>query len=227
MSKVVRIHEHVVPGKRLGRHVEHDSRSRAFEATTRRAPLVSKTWRRDVPAFDQGDLGSCTGNAMAGALITEPFDCPRPVDEALAVELYSAATRLDYVPGHYPPEDTGSSGLAVAKAASRLGLVHAYHHAFSLNGCLAALGHVGPVIIGIPWYAGFDAPVGSGALIQIVGDVRGGHEVELLGVDVDTRLVFGVNSWGPSWGADGRFSMSWDTLERLLSEDGDCVVPMP
>jgi hypothetical protein len=216
-----------IPGRgRLGRHVVHDPKSRGFELVTKSRALISRTWQRPIPAFDQGSVGECTSAALWGCLVTEPFGHAAPTDQQIT-ELYSAATRLDYVPGHYPPEDTGSSGLAVAKAAARLGLIHAYHHAFSLNGCLAALGHVGPVIIGIPWYAGFDDPFGAGALLQIAGDVRGGHEVELLGVDVQARLVFGVNSWGVGWGAHGRFSMSWDTLERLLSEDGDCVVPMP
>jgi hypothetical protein len=228
VSRVVIIPEVKVPGKRLGRMVEHDSRSRAFEATTRAAPLVSKAWTRHIAPFDQGDLGSCTGNAMAGCLATEPFFMAgRVVDEALAVQLYSAATRLDYVPGHYPPEDTGSSGLAVAKAAARLGLVSSYHHAFGLHGALAALGHVGPVVIGVNWYESFDSPQGPHAELVASGSVRGGHEVQLLAVDLDQKLVRGCNSWGNGWGDGGYFTMGFSTLERLLAEQGDCVVPVP
>ena len=226
MSRLVHIPETKVPGRRLGRHIEHDSRSKSFEATTRKASLVTKYWKRHVAPFDQGDLGSCTGNAMAGVLGTDPFyGSVSPVNEQLAIDIYSAATRLDYVRGHYPPDDTGSSGLAAAKAAARMGLIHGYHHAFTLNGCLASLGHVGPVIVGVNWYEGFDVPHGTGAQLVIEGQVRGGHEVELLGVEVENRLVYGVNSWGPSWGNGGYFSLAFETLERLLAEDGDCTVP--
>ncbi len=57
-------------------------------------------------------------------------------------------------------------------------------------------------------------------------EVRGGHEVELLGIDAENRIVKGINSWGREWGSNGYFSMSFDTLHRLLDEKGDSVVPI-
>ncbi len=223
------IPEIVVPGKRLGRQIEHDHQSRGFQATVRQQKIVSKDWKRYCDAFDQGDIGSCTGNAMAGALTTEPFfEQGRKIDESLAVLLYSFATRLDYISGHYPPDDTGSSGLAVAKVAHKLGYIRAYHHTFTLAGLLASLSHTGPVIVGISWYSSFDNPVGIDSMLEITSDaeVRGGHEVELLGIDAENRIVKGINSWGRDWGTNGRFTMSFDTLHRLLDEKGDCVVPI-
>ena len=53
--------------------------------------------------------------------------------------------------------------------------------------------------------------------------MRGGHAFEILGVDAHRRLVTAINSWGPEWGQDGRFTISWDDLERLLSEDGEAA----
>lgn len=221
------VHLPELPGAgRLGRHVEHDERSRCFAAPHASGPLVSVDWPRHCDPFDQGDLGSCTGNAMAGAAMTGPlFKVGRLLDEAAAVTLYEAATRLDKVPGHYPPEDTGSSGLAVAKAAQRSGLISAYHHAFGLSAALYALSK-GPVIIGISWYAGFDTPVGSAAQLVISGPSRGGHEVVLDGIDVKAGMVKGTNSWGIGWGNRGRFVMSFGAFGRLLAESGDVVVPV-
>jgi hypothetical protein len=83
---------------------------------------------------------------MAGALMTEPlWRKGRKLDEVQARILYGMATKLDGLPGTFPPDDTGSSGLGVAKAAKALGYISAYHHAFGLEHALAAL-TLGPVI---------------------------------------------------------------------------------
>lgn len=210
----------------LGRHVEHDPASRNFAAAraTKRKTVLHKRTRA---AFDQGDLGSCTGNAMCGVLVTQPWKHSR-LSEKTAVELYELATTLDNAPGAYPPDDTGSSGLAVCKAAKQLEYISAYHHAFGIDHALDAL-VLAPVIIGISWYTSFDTPDENGVIeIADGATVRGGHEVELLGIDVDAETVTGINSWGPSWGPlKGRFVMSWATLAQLLAEQGDVTVPIP
>lgn len=208
-----------IPGMRLGRHVRHDPRSRDYPAAE--APvLVNALHQRHCAPFDQGDLGSCTGNAAAGLLMTEPFySAGRDLDEGDAVELYGRATRLDRYRGVYPPTDTGSSGLAVMKAARQEGYLAGYAHAFGLQHALAAL-VLSPVITGVPWYEGFDKPDATG-LVEIRGDVRGGHEFEVIGIDVDARTVRCVNSWSAEWGDGGYFVMTWDAWDRLLHEQGD------
>ncbi len=167
---------------------------------------------------------------MAGACMTGSlFDARnRPyvqLTEMDAVALYESATKLDKIPGQYPPDDTGSSGLAVAKAAQRMGLISSYHHAFGLTASLHALAR-GPIITGINWYEGFDKPEGTHAQLKISGQVRGGHEVVLDGIDVKTGMVKGTNSWGLGWGNAGKFVMSFGTFGRLLKEDGDTIVPV-
>src|SRR5581483_12008172 len=176
-NRTEQIPEVVMPGMRLGRNVDHDERSKAFPAMI--APLRTVRHERHCPPFDQGELGSCTGNAMAGALMTDPFyQDGRSLTEKDAVELYAEATRLGRFPGVYPPDDTGSSGLAVAKAAKREGYISSYRHAFGLQQALGAL-VVGPVITGVKWYSSFDQPLPTGE-IQLTDDafVRGGHEIE-------------------------------------------------
>ncbi len=163
---------------------------------------------------------------MAGALMTGPlWKVGRMLTEDDAVQIYEAATHLDRISGAYPPDDTGSTGLAVAKAAKLAGLISQYTHAFSLHATLASLGR-GPVIAGIEWLEAFDSPVGDSAELVIGGNVRGGHEVVLDGIDLENGFVRGCNSWGSGWGAQGRFVMKFATLGALLDRQGDVVVPV-
>lgn len=214
---------------RLGRHIEHDAASRLYAVEDRLFGAVNTVyWSRFSDILDQGEVGSCTGEAMTGALACAPL-CRSESDAAVfdqpfALALYEHATEIDNIPGAYPPDDTGSSGLAVAKAAKAGGYISRYHHAFTTLGMLRALQH-GPVIVGINWYSGFDSPDADG-VISISGYVRGGHEVLIRGYDHDESLLHGDNSWGSGWGANGSFSMHLDTWARLRREGADVTVPI-
>lgn len=109
------IEETVIAGRRLGRHVVHDLRSRDFPAA--RAPkIVSVTHAATGLPLNQGDIGSCTANALCGALDSTPDQKSGTVyNEAKAVGLYELETKLEGKP--YPPNDPGGSGLMVCKAA--------------------------------------------------------------------------------------------------------------
>lgn len=220
--KIIHLHEHHVPGKRLGRHVRHDPRSWGFPAPMA-GKIVSVMHTRLVPPFDQGDVGSCTGNAAVGSISTAPF--AHRGDEAEAVDVYSAATRIDNLRGVYPPDDTGSSGLAVMKVLKSRGLIGGYTHAFGLDATLRAL-VLRPGITGISWREGCDEPDARG-VVRYAGEVRGGHEVELAGLDAEKHLVWFWNSWGDGWGKGGMFAMSWADFGRALADHGDATFPQP
>lgn len=207
----------------LGRIVEHDPASKAFAVVPAEVVhLATVLHKRHVPIFDQGELGSCTGNAAAGCMATGQWH--HVTSETVAVSLYQRATHLDSVAGSYPPDDTGSSGLAVMKAVRELGWITSYRHCFSLAAVLTALQST-PVIAGINWYSSMDQPRPNG-LVGLSGDLRGGHEICLVGVDITARKVRAANSWGAGWGLHGYFDMSFDTLDALLHQHGDVTVPI-
>lgn len=225
--------EEPVEGKPLGRHVEHDPRSKDYPFTllSDASALQTVEHKRHGSIFDQGQIGSCTGNAMAGARNTEPvFD---PDDHVLtemgALTAYIRASIIDGFPGYYPAQDTGSSGLAVAKAAKQMGWIKGYSHAFSIDAALTAL-QSGPVITGVHWYEGFDSPDENG-LVQIAGQIRGGHEIVARGYqsapNPDDALILLDNSWGTSYGKDGHFFWTVATWRRLLNESGDATILVP
>jgi hypothetical protein len=133
---------------RLGRHVHHDSRNWNFRFLEKDAqPKKVKTYfNSGTRPLDQGQVGSCTGNAVAQWLNTHFADKTRHATrrgggyftEADALKIYSLGTRLDTEPGVYPPSDTGCDGPSVAKAATQLGWLKSYQHTFSFSSLQAA-----------------------------------------------------------------------------------------
>jgi hypothetical protein len=223
--------EQIVAGRRrLGRNLNHDPRSRAFAHRASGRVLVSVRHERLVDVFDQGDLGSCTGNAAVGALGTVPLQAKgspllTKLDEEYARGVYSDATKIDDYTGTWPDQDTGSDGLSVAKVLKARGLISGYTHAFSLADALDAL-QDGPVLTGVSWHTAMDSPSPSG-LVQIDGAIRGGHEFVADYYDAETKQVGFTNSWGTSYGVQGRFFMTAVDWGRLLADDGDATILIP
>jgi hypothetical protein len=208
----------------LGRKVNHDPRSRNFPAprATDRKPVMHRRWGQ---VLDQGSLGSCTGNAMAQALNMRPLHTPgtRFLKEEDAVALYQRATQLDPFPGAFPPDDTGSDGLSVCKAAAEKGLIKSYQWAFGFDHALDALQN-GPVLVGLPWHNSMFTPDSDGYL-HPDGNKVGGHETVLFGDDCRDTLTV-LNSWGKNWGRSGRYKLSYATFKELLADQGDVAVPV-
>jgi hypothetical protein len=230
-----RYQEVVHEGCRLGRNLWLDARSLAYMVENAIAEMVqpvrSVTWDRKISILDQGSLGSCTGNAGTGALGTEPYWSrigadQLELDEEYAVLLYSDATLVDAWPGQWPTEDTGSSGLAICKVLKRRGTIRGYRWARSPHGLLHLL-QAGPALLGMPWYEAFFDPDVAGFIdtdpTWPSSGVAGGHELELVGVEVDSRDVYSsvvtfANSWG-MWGDAGYGRMRLRTYEQLSGCD--------
>jgi hypothetical protein len=217
---------------RLGRHVLHDARSLYWDADELVAHVTApKTVMHQsvcVP-WDQGELGSCTANAALGVLMTEPFHkASWCFTEKDAVKLYSEETRLDdtEIPGHYPPDDPGSTGLWSMKALKNRGLISSYRHAFSLTTALRLL-TLGPVSTGVPWFKSLFEPDPFATIhLDEASGLAGGHQVAVVGYDATTRKVRIRNSWGTSWGDGGYCWLPVDDWGRLLHLHGDVVVPV-
>lgn len=229
---------------RLGRHINHDARSRRYPVRATEQ-IESVQHVRHAPVFDQGDLGSCTGNAAVGCLATGTFfgtlsDGEKqtwPLDETGAVRVYSLATKLDNFAGAYPPDDTGSDGLSVAKVLAEGGLISGYRHAFSIDALLAGLMST-PCIVGTEWTDDMFTADETG-IIHPTGAAAGGHEYVCdqfvrEGDHFGSRrwvapfdMLGFTNSWGTSWADEGRHYVSVAEFASLLSRDGDATFFVP
>jgi len=215
---------------RLKRHIHHDSRSKNYAFDTTGLVVTDIVHQRHIGILNQGQVGSCTGNAGIGDLATTPlFEAlPTPLkyslDEAGALALYSDAEMIDG-DGPYPPNDHGSSGLSIANALKNAGLISGYQHTFTLQDALKA-GSVYPFITGVSWYTGMFTPDADGR-VHLTGTVEGGHEFQLSEIDLANTKIWFFNSWDDTWGVKGRFYMTFDDYGTLLAQNGDVTVLLP
>lgn len=228
---------------RLGRHKRWDSRSRNFfipEASSFR-DIQEVEHPCYIPILNQGQLGSCTGNAgtenMASndlwpAVMNILFTTDTAANEKFAVQLYSDATVIDPYQGTYPPTDTGSDALSIATVLKNRGLISGYQHGNSLLSTLTGL-QSRAMMTGTEWRGDMFNPTSDGQ-IKVTGNVEGGHEYLLWKVDVANKRIWMRNSWGTNWGvgykgyaSGGLAWMTWDDYESLLNADGDSTLLIP
>ena len=77
----------------------------------------------------------------------------------------------------------------------------------------------------LAWYRGM-MDTNDAGYIHPTGEVMGGHAIIAIAVHTATKRIVLQNSWGPNWGNAGRCYLAWDDFERLLSESGECCVPV-
>lgn len=198
-----------------------DPRSRNYGISDRLTTMYPRGygWAAGVH-LDQGTEGACVGFAFTGELAATPVRVP--VSDGLARDVYHAAQQVDEWSGE---DYEGTSVLAGAKVLKSHGYIEEYRWAFSLTEALAAISWEGPVVLGLNWYEGMTETDHKG-FIHPSGRLLGGHAILARGVSTSRRYVRLRNSWGHDWGVNGDALITWDDLERLLAEDGECCVPV-
>lgn len=222
-AKNYKIPEQREANRPLGRHVLHDPRSRKFDAAQAHTIKSVVHASRGLP-LDQ-TRGSCTADALCGALDSDPDFKGTIRAQADAEFLYDQEIVLE---GYDPvTDDPGGTGLMVCKAAKELGWIRRYEHAFGTDHALKAL-TLRPIMAGVNWYSSFDTPDSVTGVVTLTANayIRGGHEFVVDELDVISELVGCWNSWGPNYGIGGRFYMTFNLFDKLLHEDGDVTVPL-
>lgn len=205
---------------RLDRVPQFDERSRQYPIRAV-VPAVRRSYRWGLDlVLDQGREGACVGYAITHEAAAKPKPV-RGLTAADAYAVYSRARELDAWPGE---NYSGTSVLAGLKAARERGWIIEYRWAFGLDDVTLALGHAGPVVLGIAWYESMYQP--RSGWLQIEGAVVGGHAILARGVNFRSRKVLLHNSWGADWGGNGTAWITFENLERLLQEDGEAAVPL-
>lgn len=208
----------------LGRQLVHDPKSRSFPA---RVTIDKSTWKtKNIRIYDpsvnpnqcHGECTGCAksmefnsvGNRVAGTVLNMDT----------AHKLYRFATILDPFEGEWPPDDTGSSGLAACKAAKQAGLGGAYRWLFGGADEVVQTIMAGRVVnIGTWWYNGMFSP-NSANVIAPTGGQAGGHQYIARGYDLSRDHVI-IRCW---WGSYRDVRIKRTHLHELLMDGGDAHI---
>ena len=192
---------------------------------------------------DQGNLGSCTGQAIAGAIELLHKRQNRTLDiSRLFIYYYERVLigTVNYDSGAYirdgikvcykygaPTENlwpynirkfrTVPQKTALIDAAKRK--VTSYQRAADFNQVIDAITSGYPVTIGFSVYSSFDSPTVARTGIMPYPNVNkekllGGHAVLLVGYNKNNNTFIARNSWGTRWGDQGYFYMPFQVIQN-------------
>lgn len=196
------------------------------------------------PVEDQGHIGSCTGNALVGALeFLELKTVKTKFVDLSRLFIYYNERLLE---GH-TNQDSGATLRDGVKALAKWGVcpetqwkytesnvlkkpparayTDAKDHAISryvrlqtLDEMKHCIAHGFPFAFGFSVYESFEsaevARTGVMPFPTSTERLLGGHAVLAVGYDDDSRRFFVRNSWGKSWGMDGYFTMPYEVVEK-------------
>ena len=189
--------------------------------------------------YDQGELGSCTANAICGAYSYDQKKQKQQSFDPSRLFLYYNERDME----HTTHEDSGASIRDGMKALNRYGVCQeilwpydidhftsrpyddCYYNARShrsikykriqnqLNELKTALSNGYPITFGFDVYQNFEEFNASQETMPFPeGKLLGGHAVLAVGYSDERQCFLIRNSWGAQWGINGYFMMPYDFI---------------
>jgi len=205
-------------------------------------PPTADLRKKCPPVYDQGDLGSCTANAIGASyefdLLRQGVEDFTPsrlglyYDERVkegTVQSDSGAQirtgiKVVVAQGVYPETlwpykidkfKTKPPANCYTEAKKHQALVYE-RVPRTIEGICGVLAEGLPFVFGFSVYSAFEgetvARTGVLYLPKKNESFLGGHAVMAVGYSMKTKRVIVRNSWGPSWGKNGHFTMPIDYL---------------
>lgn len=199
------------------------------------------------PVEDQGRLGSCTANALAGILEFLDNRIDDVFEDASRLFIYYNERALQGTAAY----DSGASLRVGIKTLAKAGscpesswpydiarftvkpparcygeakshCIVSYHRIETLQEMLSCLSEGYPFVFGFTVYESFESPetARTGVVRMPAKSERalGGHAVMAVGYDQKRKIFIVRNSWGKKWGQGGYFTMPFPYLETLAAD---------
>ena len=225
-----------------------DTRDYKYQVTQKINPGIVDLRSHCSPIENQGSLGSCTGQAIAGAIELLNKRGGKPNDVSRLFIYYYERLLLgtvNYDSGAYIRDGikvTNKYGASLesrwpydirkykqepiveAKTDALNRKVTRYERVADFNGCIDALSNGYPVIMGFYVYDSFMSKnVAKTGIMPYPNTKRerllGGHAVLLVGYNRTKKVFIARNSWGTNWGDKGYFYMPFDIVKPNMSSD--------
>jgi hypothetical protein len=187
-------------------------------------PIVGDTtpgWELKIQ-LDQGQTGHCVGFGWAGWVDALPVE--GNLQNADGHAIYYECKVID----HEPQAENGSYVRSGALALRARGRLAAFAFATTTAQIDDWINKHGPIVVGTSWTNDMFDPDAKG-YVKPTGGVAGGHCYLMLErIDAEDAYVF-QNSWGASWGQNGRFKMKRSDFSGLLADQGEacCAAELP
>jgi C1A family cysteine protease len=193
------------------------------------------------PVEDQGQVGSCTANALVGALEYLEIKSGTPLVDLSRLFLYYNERLIE----NDVEQDNGAQIRDGIKSLAQTGIcpesewpyieprfamkpadqcyadaadhkISAYFRLDNLNDMLHCLAFGFPFVFGFTVYDYFESDdMAHTGILHMPTDGEGclgGHAICAVGYDQSTKMFLIRNSWGPSWGIGGHFWMPFDYI---------------
>lgn len=232
-----------------------DTRDHSFAPKLSLASLPPRVDLRGncSPVEDQGDIGSCTGNAIASVIEYLYRKAKRTVDVSRLFIYYEERLlegTVGYDSGAYirdgikvvykkgAPLETlwpynerkfayKPPQFAYIDALNRKAI--SYQRCADFNAVKAAVAQGYPVVIGFDVYESFESDIVASTGQMPYPNVAteqllGGHAVAIVGYDDTTQKFIVRNSWGTGWGDRGYFYMPYQVIKNTSMSDDFWVI---
>ena len=226
-----------------------DTRDYLYQATAKSNPKIVDLRLYCSTIENQGSLGSCTGQSIAGAIELLNKRNGNPTDVSRLFIYYYERLMLgtiNYDSGAYIRDGikaTNKYGASLerywpydikrfkqepineAKIDAQQRKVTRYERVLNFNGCIDALSNGYPVVMGFRVYDSFmTASVAKTGNMPYPNTKRerllGGHAVLLVGYNQTKKMFIARNSWGTGWGDKGYFYMPFNVVTNTgMSSD--------
>ena len=196
---------------------------------------------------NQGQIGSCTANALAGNIEFLDKRADSAYTDVSRLFIYYNERLLE----HRVSQDSGAmlrdgiktlhqegvcsesrwpynitqfakkpSPVCYQEAKARR--IQSYHRITSLQEMLTCLGDGFPFVFGFAVYESFEsqrtAQTGIAQMPKKSERMLGGHAVLAVGFDQRSERFIARNSWGSGWGTNGYFTIPFEYLETLADD---------